>query len=162
LTEEHPQSIPDASKRRSTMTSTWKKLLAGAAGVLALALTISLAADRPAEAPAQQGAASEAPAAEAPQAALAVVASHEVCMVNDTFFGRDQIPVEVGGQTYYGCCEGCKQRLAEDEAIRYATDPATGERVDKATATIAARPDGSVLYFASEENLAKYRDGGGA
>ena len=148
------------------MNSTWKKVLAGTAGVLALALTISLAADRPAEAPAQQAAASEAPAAEAPaaeasQAALRVVANHEVCMVNDTFFARDQIPVEVEGQTYYGCCAACKQRLTEDEAIRYAVDPTTGERVDKATAIIAARPDGSVLYFASDENLAKYRGDGG-
>lgn len=151
------------------MNRTWKIGSAVFAVAVALALTLSLAADRPAEAPAQQAAAAapaatEAAPAEAPaaDAALQVVANREVCMVNDTFFGRDQIPVEVGGKTYYGCCAACKQRLAEDEAIRYATDPATGERVDKATATIAARPDGSVLYFASDESLAKYRDGGGA
>lgn len=144
------------------MNRTWKTISAVFAGALALVLTLSLAADRPAEAPAAEPAPAEAPAAEASEAALEVVANHEVCMVNDTFFAREQIPVEVGGETYYGCCEGCKQRLAEDEAIRYATDPTTGERVDKATAIIAARPDGSVLYFASEENLAKYRDGGGA
>lgn len=145
------------------MNRTWKTISAVFAGALALVLTLSLAADRPAEAPAAEPApAAEAPAAEASQAALEVVANHEVCMVNDTFFGRDQIPVEVSGETYYGCCAACKQRLAEDEAIRHATDPTTGERVDKATAIIAARPDGSVLYFASEENLAKYRDGGGA
>ena len=137
------------------MNRTWKIGSAAFAVALALALTLSLAA----EAPAQQPAAAEAAPAEA---ALEVVASHEVCMVNDTFFGRDQIPVDVGGKTYYGCCAACKQRLAEDEAIRYSTDPATGERVDKATATIAARPDGSVLYFTSDETLARYRDGGGA
>lgn len=146
------------------MTRTWKIGSAVFAVAVALVLTLSLAADRPEEAPVQQAPAAEAAPAEAPaaDAALEVVANHEVCMVNDTFFGRDQIPVEVGEHTYYGCCAACKERLAEDEAIRYATDPATGERVDKATATIAARPDGSVLYFASEENLAKYRDGGGA
>lgn len=146
------------------MNRTWKIGSAVFAVAVALALTLSLAADRPAEAPAQQAPAADAAPAEAPaaEAALQVVANHEVCMVNDTFFARDQIPVEVEGQTYYGCCAACKQRLAEDEAIRYAVDPATGERVDKATATIAARPDGSVLYFASDENLAKYRGDGGA
>lgn len=149
------------------MNRTWKTLLAGTAAAAALVLTLSLAADRPAEAPAQQApAAQSAPAeaapAEAPQAALQVVANAEVCMVNDTFFARQQIPVEVEGRTYYGCCAACKQRLAEDAAIRSAVDPVTGEAVDKATATIAARPDGSVLYFASEENLARYRADGGA
>jgi YHS domain-containing protein len=154
------------------MNRTWKTLSAVFAGGLALALTLSLFADRQAEAPAAQAAAAEAaPAeaqptetqpAEAPQAGLEIVANDQVCMVNDTFFARDQIPVEVEGKTYYGCCAACKERLAEDEAIRHATDPVTGERVDKATATIAARPDGSVLYFASAESLAKYRDGGGA
>jgi YHS domain-containing protein len=147
------------------MNRTWKTLSAVFAGAIALALTLSLFADRQAEAPASQAEAAapaEAPAAEATQAALEVVANDEVCMVNDTFFARDQIPVEVEGKTYYGCCAACKDRLAEDEAIRFAVDPVTGERVDKATATIAARPDGSVLYFASAENLAKYRDDGGA
>lgn len=81
-----------------------------------------------------------------------------VCMVNDFYFGRDQIPVEVEGKTYYGCCEGCKQRLKEDEAVRQAIDPVTGAEVDKASAVPAARPDGTVLYFQSEENLARYRD----
>ena len=27
----------------------------------------------------------------------------QVCMVNDQFMGRAQIPVSVGGKTYYGC-----------------------------------------------------------
>lgn len=149
------------------MNRTWKTLSAVFAGAIALALTLSLFADRQAEAPAPQVEAAEAapaetPAAEATEAALEVVATDQVCMVNDTFFARDQIPVEVEGKTYYGCCPACKDRLAEDEAIRYAVDPVTGEKVDKATATIAARPDGSVLYFASAESLAKYRDGGGA
>jgi YHS domain-containing protein len=147
------------------MNRTWKTLSAVFAGAVALALTLSLFADRQAEAPAPQAEAAEAPAeapaAESTEAALEVVASDQVCMVNDTFFGRDQIPVEVEGKTYYGCCPACKDRLAEDDAIRHAVDPATGERVDKATATIAARPDGSVLYFAGAESLAKYRDGGG-
>lgn len=92
----------------------------------------------------------------ASSAALQPVERRFVCMVNDAVFEREQIPVEVGGKTYYGCCEGCKARLKEDDAIRHAVDPLTGEEVDKATAIAAARPDGSVLYFASEESLERY------
>ena len=36
-------------------------------------------------------------------------------------------------------------------------DPATGKKVDKATAVIVAQADGSVLYFASEETLQQYQ-----
>jgi YHS domain-containing protein len=52
----------------------------------------------------------------------------------------------------------CKERLAKDAEIRSAVDPVTGNKVDKATAVIAARADGSVLYFESEETLAKYQE----
>lgn len=123
---------------------------AGLAGALTLALAFGASA-RSGEEPAKEEARREAPAA-----GLQVVETREVCMVNDRFFAREQIPVEVDGKTYYGCCEGCKKRLAEDEAIRQANDPVTGHPVDKATAVITARPDGSVLYFSSEETLARY------
>jgi YHS domain-containing protein len=76
-----------------------------------------------------------------------------VCMVNDTVFPKDQIPVQVDGKTYFGCCEMCKGRLATDEAVRYAKDPVSGKTVDKATAVIGATPDGKVLYFESEKTF---------
>lgn len=82
-----------------------------------------------------------------------------VCMVNNTVFPRDQIPVEVDGKTYFGCCEMCKGRLAKDAAVRTATDPVSGKPVDKATAVIGAGPDGKVQYFESEETFAKYGKG---
>ena len=82
-----------------------------------------------------------------------------VCMVNNTVFPKDQIPVDVGGKTYFGCCEMCKGRLAKDEAIRSATDPVTGKTVDKATAIIGAGADGKVQYFESEETFARYGKG---
>lgn len=91
-------------------------------------------------------------------AGLRRVSTETVCMVNDQVFEREQIPVVVEEKTYYGCCEMCEQRLAQDPASRTATDPVSGEPVDKATAVIAARPDGSVLYFASEENLKAYEE----
>ena len=87
---------------------------------------------------------------------LEKVEPKRVCMVNDTVFPRDQIPVEVEGKTYFGCCEMCKGRLAKDAAIRVAVDPVSGRDVDKATAVIGAGADGKVFYFESEESLAKY------
>lgn len=89
--------------------------------------------------------------------ALKKVEAKLVCMVNNQFMNKDQIPVQVEGKTYYGCCEMCKERLAKDVAARTATDPVTGNKVDKAKAVIAAFPDGSVLYFESEETLKKFQ-----
>lgn len=84
------------------------------------------------------------------------VETKKVCMINNQIFEKDQIPVQVEGRTYYGCCEMCKERLANDAAARTAVDPVSGKTVDKATAVIGARPDGSVLYFESEETLEKF------
>jgi YHS domain-containing protein len=91
------------------------------------------------------------------KSSLKRVETKKVCMINNQVFEKDQIPVEVQGQTYYGCCEMCKERLAKDAASRMATDPVSGKQVDKAKAVIAALPDGSVLYFESEETLSKYK-----
>ncbi len=85
------------------------------------------------------------------------VPADRVCMVNDTRFPTQQIPVPVDGKTYFGCCEMCKGRLATDTVVRMAVDPVSGKQVDKATATIGALPNGKVLYFESEKNLDAYR-----
>ncbi len=77
----------------------------------------------------------------------------KVCMVTDMEFPRDQIPVQVKNKTYYGCCENCKERLGTDEVVRQAKDPISGKMVDKAKASIAAGPDGSVVYFENDKNL---------
>jgi YHS domain-containing protein len=82
-----------------------------------------------------------------------------VCMINNQLFDKDQIPVQVQGRTYYGCCEMCKERLAQDAAARTAVDPVTGKNVDKATAVIAAKPDGNVLYFESDGTLQRFLKG---
>ncbi|MCW5889783.1 MAG: hypothetical protein KIT14_04455 [bacterium] len=88
------------------------------------------------------------------------VEPQKVCMVNDTVFERDQIPVQVDGRTYYGCCEMCKGRLGTDAAVRSAKDPVTGHAVDKAKAVIGATPDGKVLYFESEKTFGSYGQSG--
>ena len=87
---------------------------------------------------------------------LTKVESKTVCMVNEHAMGKDQIPVEVDGKTYYGCCEMCKKALSTDAEKRVSKDPVTGKQVDKATAVIAAQEDGRVFYFESDETLAKY------
>jgi YHS domain-containing protein len=93
------------------------------------------------------------------KAELKRVETKKVCMVNNQVFEKDQIPIAVDGKTYYGCCEMCKERLAKDAAARTAVDPVTGKPVDKATAVIAAMPDGKVLYFESQETYEKYSAG---
>jgi YHS domain-containing protein len=98
----------------------------------------------------------QAAAENAPRTASGVteVASRDVvCMVTNRVFHAPQIPVEVGGRTYYGCCEGCKATLANDASARRAIDPVSGRSVDKAEAVIGALPDGSVLYFENAANL---------
>lgn len=90
-------------------------------------------------------------------AAVKRVETKTVCMVTDHAMGKPQLPVEVEGRTYYGCCAMCKGRLAKDAEVRSAVDPVTGKKVDKAKAVIAAREDGTVLYFESEKSLAAYQ-----
>ena len=79
-----------------------------------------------------------------------------VCMVRNHFMGRPQIPVVVDGRTYYGCCEGCKQRLLHDPNARAAIDPVTSQPVDKAQAVVAVDERGGLLYFENEANFRTY------
>ncbi len=85
----------------------------------------------------------------------------QVCMMNNKYFGTEQIPVPVSGKTYYGCCAGCAASLqANTNNIRYARDPFSGEEVDKAEAFIALKSPATkeVLYFKSEENYKRYSE----
>ncbi|HEY0156673.1 MAG TPA: hypothetical protein VGF28_05210 [Thermoanaerobaculia bacterium] len=91
-----------------------------------------------------------------PTGTLTKVEPKTVCMINEHAMGKDQIPVEVDGKTYYGCCEMCKKALADNADKRVATDPVSGKQVDKATAVIAAQEDGRVFYFENDANLAKW------
>jgi YHS domain-containing protein len=118
----------------------------------------------PAPAPHDEPSAAVAPVpAPAPEPAPADVAKaltrvepSQVCMVNNQFMGKPQIPVEVEGKTYFGCCEMCKSRLAQDPTSRAATDPVSGANVDKASAVIGRDASGNVVYFENEKNLAQY------
>lgn len=79
-----------------------------------------------------------------------------VCMVNNQFMGRPQIPIEVGGRTYYGCCEMCKGRLGNDPSSRTGVDPVSQRPVDKAIAVIGRAENGATFYFENEQNFAAY------
>ncbi|MCZ7618955.1 MAG: hypothetical protein M5U32_11850 [Myxococcota bacterium] len=87
------------------------------------------------------------------------VPAERVCMVQDRLFPTPQIPVELEGKTYYGCCPMCAGQLREDVSLRMATDPVTGQPVDKSSAITAANPDGSILYFESEETFGQFVGG---
>jgi YHS domain-containing protein len=79
-----------------------------------------------------------------------------VCMVNNAYMGKLQIPVKVMDRTYYGCCEMCKAKLNEDESARTSRDPFSGKMVNKSEAYIVLlSTQGEVAYFESEES---YRD----
>jgi len=82
-----------------------------------------------------------------------------VCMVNNAYMGKSQIPVKVKGKTYYGCCEMCKTKLNEDENARTAKDPSSGQLVDKSQAYIVLlNKQGEVAYFESEESYRTHID----
>lgn len=79
-----------------------------------------------------------------------------VCMVNDAVMGKGQIPVKHEDKTYYGCCEGCVEKIKTMRSVRYASDPVTGREVDKAKAVILEGPAGEALYFESLDTAGKY------
>jgi YHS domain-containing protein len=89
-------------------------------------------------------------------ATFARVEPSKVCMVNNHYMGREQIPVVVQGKTYFGCCEMCKGKLAKDPSSRAAKDPVSGKTVDKAVAVIGSDPSGTVQYFENAKNFETY------
>ncbi|WP_166922154.1 hypothetical protein [Flavobacterium poyangense] len=85
------------------------------------------------------------------------VPNDEVCMVNNKHMGKKQIEVPFDGKMYYGCCNMCVERIPSDETVRNATDPLTGQKIDKASAYIVSlNEEGNVAYFESQENFQKF------
>ncbi|WP_445735926.1 hypothetical protein [Mariniflexile sp.] len=88
----------------------------------------------------------------------AQVPNEMVCMVNDAYMGKPQIPVPVNGKTYYGCCQMCVGTLNNNQTARTAKDPFSGKSVDKTEAYIVlVKKEGDVAYFESKENYLKYK-----
>jgi YHS domain-containing protein len=90
-------------------------------------------------------------------APLTQVETKYVCMINNQKFDKEQIAVDVDGQTYYGCCEMCKEKLKKDKASRWASDPVSGKKVDKAKAVIGVDAEGKAYYFENADNLKKFK-----
>ncbi len=87
------------------------------------------------------------------------VPNKQVCMVNDAYMARDQIPVPVNGKTYYGCCQMCVKALNEKETARTAIDLHSGEKVNKTEAYIVLLDnEGAVGYFKNKDNAVLYLD----
>ncbi len=82
-----------------------------------------------------------------------------VCMMNDKLFDKPQIPIEIDGKTYYGCCAMCADTLKKSPEARRGTDPVSGRPVDKASAVIGAGPDGTTYYFENDANFKTFADG---
>lgn len=99
---------------------------------------------------------------QAKDTALVQVETKYVCMINNQRFDKEQIAVEVEGQTYFGCCEMCKDKLKKDKASRWAVDPVSGKKVDKAKAVIGVNAEGKAFYFENVENLKNFKADTGA
>lgn len=92
------------------------------------------------------------------QSVISPIDSKYVCMINNQSFNKEQIPVEIEGKTYYGCCQSCEAKLKSDPSSRTAVDPVSGKEVDKAVAVTGAAPDGTVYYFESKDNLKAFNN----
>jgi YHS domain-containing protein len=108
-------------------------------------------------APALASAPTPAPTPAASKSVLSrVTEPSKVCMVNDQYMDKEQIPVAVGTKTYFGCCAMCKEKLEKSDAARTAIDPVSGARVDKATAVIGRDDSNKVYYFESEATMRRF------
>ena len=75
-------------------------------------------------------------------------------MVNDRFMGVKQIPIDVDGTTYYGCCQGCVEKLQENiDDVRFGSNPLIDTKVDKASTIIVHdKSTGGVFYFETNKD----------
>ncbi|WP_228458122.1 hypothetical protein [Chryseobacterium schmidteae] len=85
------------------------------------------------------------------------VPKNMVCMVNDTYMGKEQIEVLFEGKIYYGCCNMCKEKIPKDARARYAIDPHSLKKISKADAYIVVIGNNNeVAYFENEGNYQKF------
>jgi YHS domain-containing protein len=93
-----------------------------------------------------------------PTTALTRISDHSgVCMLSNRYLGeRADVPIEVEGKTYRGCCANCAARLGSHPETRVANDPVTGEPVDKGAAVLARDANNRVYYFENEQSFATF------
>jgi len=87
------------------------------------------------------------------------LAVNKVCMAGDEIKFKVINPVKIEGKTYWVCCNKCETRLKKNlNDVRYATDPFSKEKINKADAVVVQNPTkkGRVLFFESITNYEKY------
>lgn len=83
----------------------------------------------------------------------------KVCMVEDVYQGDyPSVAVSINNKTYYGCSQKATRDLTTMDRLRFAIDPVSKEKVDKAMAIITIHPkkDGKVMYFGSKATYNQY------
>lgn len=84
---------------------------------------------------------------------LKKVAANEVNMATNTFEKKAQKSVNIDGKSYFTDNGACEFNLSQNASARFATDPLTNKRVDKASAATYADASGKVYYFESDANF---------
>ena len=87
------------------------------------------------------------------------IAFQSVCSVSNEIKFEKLNPVKIDNKTYWVCCSRCRAKLISNSNIlRFATDPFSNKKLDKATAAIRQNPKniGTVLYFKTKDNAAKF------
>jgi hypothetical protein len=84
---------------------------------------------------------------------------NKVCMAGDEIKFKVIHPVKIEGNTYWACCNKCEARLHNNlNDVRYATDPFSKKKINKADAVVVQNPTkkGRVLFFETYKNYEKY------
>ncbi len=87
------------------------------------------------------------------------ISHSKICMVDDIYQGDyPTLSVHLSANTYYGCDAKAIHELSSKQDVRFAVDPVTKRKVDKALAVVGLhfKRDGKVLYFESKETFYKY------
>jgi hypothetical protein len=87
------------------------------------------------------------------------ISHSKICMVDNIYQGDyPTLSVLLSANTYYGCDAKAIRELSIKEDIRFAIDPITKRKVDKASAVIGLhrKRDGKVLYFESKKTFTQY------
>lgn len=86
------------------------------------------------------------------------VPKDEICMVQKYYMGPGKMtPVVLDNKTYYVCCQGCKDTITKDPNERWAIDPVSGKKVNKADAVLGKATNGQIHFFESEADRDAFR-----
>lgn len=93
--------------------------------------------------------------AEEPKIVIKEVDPSHLCMNKNLVYKKPQGKVKIKGKYYYYCCSACYQALTNFESPRYAIDPISKEKVNKADAFTVSE-NRKAVYFKNRDNAKKY------